>query len=227
MSRDPRSFIVETQDYKMDFVVGAWTGSVSSSNYDPSVLEISHSLGYAPLIFGMYSVDNGSTWMPIGLNDYYATQTDCWAEADSSKIYVTFTSLASSSKTAQLKLWGLMPTTADAANATPAQTNVFTLNTRDFNYSKLVAAGRWGASTGSVKIYEHGLGYVPEVLVWAEKANGRVVPFDPSYSENTNYVARQQVDVTTTAIWSYLSTLDFRDSTISAIHYRIYGAQNG
>lgn len=227
MARNARSFIVETQDYPMDFVVGYYETTASSASYEASVTRITHGLGYAPLIFGMYSLDNGTTWMPIGLNDYYTNQADCWGEADSSTIYITFTALASGTKSARIRVWALAPTTADGFINTPTQANVYNLNTRDCDYSKLVAAGKWTAATGSNQIVAHNLGYVPEVLVWVETANGRITPFDPNYSVNHSYVPRQAVDVTTSGLWAYLSTLSFRSSTISAIHYRIYGGQNG
>lgn len=226
MAINPRAFIVNSH-YPMDFVVGYWTGTVTSSSYNVATLTFSHGLGYTPLIFGMYSLDGGTTWMPIGLNDYYTNQADCWGQANSSQIKISFTALASGSKTAQVKVWGLMPSTASRKNNTPAQTNPYNLNTRDYDYSKLIAAGRWSATTGSTKIYSHNLGYVPEAMVWAETSDGYITPFDPTYCTQTAYIPAQWADITTDGLWVYLSSLDYHSSTITALHYRIYGAQNG
>lgn len=227
MARDPRNFIVETQDYPMDFVIGYWATDISSSDYNVATKAIAHGLGYTPLLFGSYSLDGGSTWLPVGLNDYYTNQSDCWVEADATNIYINFTNLKSGSRTATVKLWGLMPTTADRANNAPANTNNFHLNTL-FNYSKLVVAGRWSFSTGSDKLLAiHNLGYKPEVLVWAETSNGRIAPFDIQISNHTDYVANNYVYATTMGLYTTNSSASYHSSTLSALHYRIYGAENG
>lgn len=227
MARDPRNFIVETQDYPMDFIVGYWTTDISSSDYNVITKTVAHGLGYTPLLFGSYSLDNGSTWLPVGLNDYYTNQSDCWVEADATNIYVNFTNLKSGSRTAKVKLWGFMPTTADRANDAPDNANAFFLNT-NFNYSKLVKAGRWGFSTGSNKLLAtHDLGYKPEVLVWAETSNGRIAPLDIQFSNHTDWVPDHFVYVTDSGLYATNSSADYHSSTLNALHYRIYGAENG
>lgn len=227
MARDPRRFIVETQDYSMDFVVGAWNRSVSSSSYTQTVDSFAHGLGYAPLLWGMYSIDNGSTWMPVGLNDYYTTRTDCWVESDSSNIYINFTYLDSGSATALVRLWAHAPITADRQNDVPHGANVFYLNTRDYNYSKLVGVDYVPVGVGSTTLYTHNLGYIPEVLCWAEMSNGRISPFDNSSSSNSSYIPQQVIRVTSSALVAELSGLNYHSSTIRGIHFRLYGAENG
>lgn len=227
MARDPRNFIVNTQDWPMDFVVGYWETTATSSNYDQTIVQIAHALRYPPLLFGVYSLDDGATWMPVGLNDYYTNQADCWVEADDVKIYVNFTCLASGSKTAKLKLWGLMPTTADQSNIVPSNANVFFLDTRDYDYSKLVAAGRWSFQTGQNTVVAHNLGYIPEALVWAETSNGRIAPFDITWSSNTSYIGDNYVYLTTSELISKQTSSDYHADSISYLHYRIYGARNG
>ena len=223
---DVRKFIINS-DYPMDFIVWKGSGDVSSSGYNQSTITIAHGLNFTPLVFGQFSLDDGSTWFPLGLYDHYTNKVDIGAESDGTNVYVNFTCLDSGSKTAKVRLWGLAPSTADSSVTVPSGVNHFRLNS-DFNYSKLVAAGRWPIQTGSRQtIYSHNLGYVPEVMTWVELSNGRIREPSPQFSNNTGYWPTQCTEIDDHALYGLYTSNSAGSETYTHIHYRIYGGQNG
>lgn len=223
----PRDYIVNS-DYPMDFIVWGGTGNSTSSNYNQTVTTISHGLPFKPLVFGQFSLDNGATWMPMGLYDYFVNKIDIWIESDATNVYVNFTYLASGSKTIQFRIWAFAPADADASVVIPASSsNDYRLNT-DFNYSKLVKAGKWTITTGARQtIFSHGLGYTPEVMVWFETSNGRIRDAAAQFSGNTTYWPIQYTQIDNTALYARFTSTAIGSLNYTAVHYRIYGDLNG
>lgn len=225
MSRDPRKFIVETQDYPMDFICFYEEGTTVAASGYYNTLNFTHGLGFAPLCFGVFSADNSTNWEPMtgwgvpGADDYGQVYSD------SSNVTAIITNESGISHTYRYRIWGIMPSTASKDVTIPPGSSAWRLNTLK-NYSKLVSAGRVPATTGSTfTVATHDLGYVPEVMTWIELTSGRVVLFNLEYWGNYLPTATSVVRVNSTRVQAFIGA----DTGFSPkyIHYRIYGDQNG
>lgn len=230
MAQDPRKFIVSS-DYPMDFIIWNSEGEVTSQNLSPTTYTIAHGLPYTPLVFGQFSLDNGNSWLPLGINDFFTNKIDIYSESDNTNVYIHFTYLQSGTKTAKFRVWAFAPANASGIIQTPQQSsNVFHLDT-DFNYSKLVHAGEWTIETGDRKtIYQHGLGYIPEVMAWLETNTGKISDARPVFSDHPEYWPEQYVQINNNNLYAKFSSANqgTTGTTIyTKVHYRIYGGENG
>lgn len=226
MSRDPRKFIVETQDYPMDFICFYVEDSIAVQSGYTMTLTFPHDLGFAPLCFGVFSADNSTNWEPmVGWGVYGSSDEYGGLYSTSSNVVASVTNESGSSHTYRYRIWGIMPSTVSKDVTIPSGSSKWRLNTLK-NYSKLVSAGRVTATTGSnFTVATHNLGYIPEVMAWAELTSGRVQPFYLEYWGNYLPTATVLVKVNNTRVQAYIGTDAFW--TIKYVHYRIYGDQNG
>lgn len=163
--------------------------------------------------------------MPVGIEDFYQSETACWVESDSSKVYFHFTK-HSGSATATVKAWGVMPSNVNVAVPIPPHESSTFINTRDFNYSKLIMADRVTVSEGINRIVDHRLGYIPEMLAWAELANGRITPLNNTTAQSS-VISAQYILIGPLSMFLDLSPATYHGSTVVALHYRFYGEENG
>lgn len=225
MNRDPRKFIVETQDFPMDFICYYKEDSVTISGGHYADLTISHGLGFAPLCFGVFSADGSANWEPM--TGWGVPDADDYAEisSDNANITVAITNDTVSSHNYTYHVWGIMPSNISSDITIPSGASVWRLNTLQ-NYSKLITAGRTAATTGSTfTVATHSLGYVPEAMVWAELTSGRIRPLYLQYWGNYLPTATEIATIDGNALKAYVGT--DAAQPISYIHYRIYGGQNG
>lgn len=211
-------FIVNS-DYPMDIVVFSAEGTVPANGST----SISHNLGFAPLPFGVWSGDNGTSWQPItAYNISGGTLVEM--KATSSAIIIS-TSLATS--VVQFRIFCLQPASVTAETTPP---NVvfsnYVLNS-DFNYSKLVASTVWEVSEASQRVLvQHNLGYIPEVMVWAETPTGEIISFVNGYY----YISPSGIEIVNifadnSAV--YATATENISTAYSKLHVRVYGGKNG
>lgn len=181
----PQDYLLNT-DYEMDKIVlvktGDFTGSVS----------IPHNLGYEPLAFGVWSTsEDFSTSNSLGLalsssEVGYTPPLGVNCRAFSDRIELTATGQNHANTKIYYRLYAFEP--SDSRNQAPHTStlaNKFILNT-DYNYRKLKKAGEF---TQSGDIYEHNLGYLPQVMAWVKwkpGSGGGIMPL-LSASNETNF----------------------------------------
>lgn len=211
MTVDPRNFLLNT-DYEMDKIVLFKEGNFTQS------LEIPHGLSYIPLPFGVWSTDSNfsSTNTISGLDSSgehgYVPQLSVSLVANSTKLVLES---AGNTNNAPIyyRIYALEPNGSHAdAPATSSNANKFVLNT-DYNYTKLFTAGEF---TASGQVYNHNLGYVPQVLAWLRYPNNGdpQIEFLSFASEFTGIMTK----VTT----SQLIAGNFWLNLIDRIYWRIY-----
>lgn len=200
---DPRDFLLNT-DYELDKIVYFQEGSLNVGQYD---IDIPHSLGFAPLIFGVcaFSEDfSDSRTIPWQYQNDNGVQ-QFTASANASNLRVTYTSDSGSPAKIYYRIYGFEPSDSHArVGATSKHAKKFILNT-DYNYCKLHSKG----ITTPNSTVEHNLGYLPQILAWRE-TNGWVTPIEEAYSDSGATITSSDVVFHN----PYLG--------IDKIHYRIY-----
>lgn len=213
--------LIIDSDYPMDLVVWSAEGTISSFDSGGyGQVNINHSLGYAPLCFGVWSLDGGSTWQPLGGINVRANEVFAGTISASSYVRV-YVQMNSARTNVRYRVFGLQPAnTSGATNPPDFHVSDFILNS-DYNYSKLVAAITWNfTSTSSTVLYNHNLGYIPEVACWDELNDGTV-------SDHINSVSTAAGD---SAVWATTSQVLVSCNSVgnrSKLHVRIYGGRNG
>ena len=224
MFQNPRNFIV-TSDYPMDYIVWSENGSMSTEAHKQDVKTIPHGLGFSPLLFGIYSIDNGQTWTPFGPE---AVGFYTFIESDSTNSYVHIWT-KSSDVSILYKIWGYMPDGVHSVVNPPVSESSFVVNS-DYNYSKLLATGVWDAEVGNnIVLFEHNLGYIPQVMLWVEYQSGIVGDSWSDTSSDLSEQADQYVYVDKNKLYATYTDLDSGGDLgiISKIHFRIYANEVG
>lgn len=202
---DPRDFILNT-DYEMDKIVFYKTGELPAGSYDEP---IKHGLSFAPLVFGVFSyVDDFSGPRPIPYSFITPDNTiNVDALADSENVYLSYINYAGTPAKIYYRLYGFEPSDSHAhVPSTSRYAGEFILNT-DYNYCKLKQKGVVNA-TSTVTI-KHGLGYLPQTLVWGE-TGGNIFPINTSY---LGYPGAPNAKINAQSLVL---------SNIERAHYRIY-----
>lgn len=228
MVQDARKFLV-TSDYPMDFIVWSTNGNFSANAHEQKTLKIPHGLPFTPLLFGIYSSDNGATWQAFGAE----AGTDAgvfWTFIDSDTTNATVTIWARNVAVSIIfKIWAFAPSGTEATLAVPATESIFHLNV-DYNYSKLAHTGEWTASVGNnVVLCNHNLGYIPRAMVWFEYESGEIEDCFSQVSSNTTKRANHSIGLDETALYANFSDLNIGGDygNISKVHYRIYADEVG
>ena len=180
---DPRDFLLNT-DYEMDKIIYCnnfeWTVSAVTTE------EIPHKLRTVPLIFGVWSTNADFTdCKEIGQADNPWEQgLRVEASSDMTKIKFTLNPKKENgayvSTTFYIKAFGFEPGSnwydshldkylklvGQKIPTTSKYAKAFILNT-DYNYLKLLRAGKLGEWTNNHYEYTHNLGYVPQILAWS------------------------------------------------------------
>jgi len=223
MLQDPRKFSVSS-DYPMDFIVWYTEGTLTDTpDGGEQYAHIAHHLPYTPLVFGILSTDDGTTWEAFGPehSGFWS-----WAEADSTEVRVALYA-RTDPVTIKFKLWGYPPSDGsgivDIIN-TGAQDNVYHIDS-DLDYSKLVKAGVWDVVKGDrVVVYNHALGFIPQVATWQEYDSGIIWDGGCTTSTDTAKQFTSYVQIDENNLYAKVDgdvTSDY--GKLIKIHYRIYG----
>lgn len=200
---DPREFLLNT-DYEMDKIIYFAEGELNSGQYD---VPLTHNLGFAPLIFGVCAFNSSfSDSRSIPYN--YQTSSDFvsfTARASNSDVKISYNTANGTPAKIYYRLYGFEPADSHAkVGATSKYAQNFILNT-DYNYCKLYKKG----TTTPTSTVAHNLGYIPQVLAWAD--TGTVItPLEESTTSGNIIVTDQNV------LFQYPAL------GLQKIHYRIY-----
>lgn len=214
MTVDPRKFLLNT-DYEMDKIIYFTSGSITASEISKT---IDHTLGFAPLIFGVCAFDesfNDPRTIPY---EYITTQNtiSLTAQATSTQIKIYYTNYTDQNTPIYYRIYAFEPSTSSAQILpTSSLAKKFILNT-DYNYCKLFKKGT--LSGNGQHSVTHNLGYLPQTLIWAE-SSGTIIPIDHSngwYDPILNEPFGVQV-TSSQVISDFPATANF-----DTIHYRIY-----
>lgn len=211
----------------MDNVCFVYDGTMSlSSGYGSTTL--SHSLGFIPLAFGLYSIDGGSTWSEIDFQVVSIGFGQILAQA--STISVSLSLYSSSASSAKIRVFGFMPSNITASVSAPTPLSRFYLNTK-YGYDMLVAKGvtTIPSSSSETLVYTHNLGYIPRVMMWSEELlSGETVIRRLNQATQTTlgtgfgHISMALVDETAFK-YGYEDELA---GGILKLHWRLYGGQN-
>lgn len=229
----PDNFVINSM-YSMDFLCGYWEGSYTTSEISSST-QIAHGLGFIPLCTGVYSYDGGTTWVPFRpAGSFISGGVFASVYSDADKVWLFVANFTGSQVTVNYRIFGFQPSDATSPVPIPAQTNDFTINTMN-NYAKVVAMGKVDISDLTINaestLVTHNLGYVPEALVWMDFTGDGV---RTCIEVESIYYASGEEDTTwsyfcktSSALRYFLRSSSTKDGPINALHYRIYGDQNG
>lgn len=219
---DARNFLINT-DYPMDKIIYMTSGSAVVNFSDE--ITIAHGLGFAPLVFGIWSLNSDfSTSQEFDMmsSDLYSPDYMyvTGLEADATNIYASFQNSEFSDVTFYYRIYAFEP--SDEANAiAPTSSNTLTTNLlvdTDLNYLKLHSSGIKVVSSAPDTV-THNLGYLPTVMIWKEGGGvhaGSIYPiYQPTIYVHADYAI------------GYPLTPSVTDTTISfpttgTYHYRIY-----
>lgn len=223
---DYRKFAINS-DFPTDDIVYSYQGNLSGDTWSQSAT-ISHGLPFIPLVFGIYSVDNGTTWSQINF------QSDAGAgvlEADSNNVHVQIVDnnglLPSSA--IKVRIFGFAPSTYTGNTTPPTALSKFMIDSRVV-YDELLASGvfQLANTTSPQIIYTHNLGYIPRVMAWYEIETGGVKIISPIntgvYAPTEYYTVWEYLEVTPSVV-QFLEYISY-GTTLRKVHYRIYGGQN-
>lgn len=219
MVQDARNFIVSS-DYPMDYIIWNTVGDAQADAHEHKTISIPHNLGFAPLLFGMYSQDNGQTWTPFGpeADGFYISLV---SDSQNTGIEILARSNPVSIK---YKIWAYAQADINAVFDTINSEDNFVINS-DYNYSKLFSAGAWDAEESeNAIIFQHNLGYVPQIVVWYEFQNGKIYDGFSNISDDTSVQDQQAISVDNNNVYASFSTLDIGGDygILTKVHYRVY-----
>lgn len=176
---DPRDFLLNT-DYEMDKIVYFKEQLVHPDPY--GFATISHSLGIAPLITGVWSkTKDFAEPHSFTTGEFIDPNTNAniidTISCDASNTEISLSQYpASATFDYYVRLIGFEPSDSHAhLPATSNNAGVFILNT-DYNYLKLFKAGVEeivieGIQPDAITV-EHNLGYIPQSLFWVSNSDG-------------------------------------------------------
>jgi hypothetical protein len=206
---DSRNLLLDT-DYPLDKIIYMTSGSFSAAGGGglDTVYEITHNLGFTPLVIGTWSTDIGfSTSREGGFFAFEGTDPNTIYTqffANSTKITVTTSNPTASSVTIYYRIYAFTPSDVNLdASFTTSVADIFALNT-DYNYTKLYSSGI--ATAAAITTITHGLGYRPQVMAWIKDGSAA---YGTSMVVDMGYVKATATTVVIT-------------SPNKDIHYRIY-----
>lgn len=224
MFQDPRKFLV-TSDHPMDIVVWKGTGEMSIGPHDLKQVSIAHGLPFAPLVFGQVSFDDGQSWSPFATH-YSQLTMEFSSDPTNVNIYALSFETGADMK---FRFWGYAPADASYDILPPSSETRFNINT-DYGYSQLIKAGKWDIEAGSRKvIFEHNLGFTPQVECWVEFDDGEIWGGElaGTYSTDTSREDNEYIEVDENKLYGNYTSLQYGSSAFKCVHYRIYGHRIG
>lgn len=220
MTQDARKFLISS-DYPMDMVVWAKSGEVVIQQGTTVTITIPHGLPFTPLFFGLYSLDDGNTWVSIDTETEGPGGAALYPLANSQNVEIDINSRANT--TMKYKLWAYAPSDSSATLSVATTENIFHINS-DVSYLKLAKNGIWQAEIGDdITVYKHGLGYNPWAIMWFEYVDGTIRLPLFVYSEDTSKESNRYVTIDNDAVKATFSSLEIGlMGQLQKIHYRIY-----
>lgn len=220
--------------FKTDNVIWTYetTSAITNTTWGTASFNgsVANPFSFKPLVFGIYSLDNGASWSDLTLPQ---TPDYGYGEVISNSSTISWSwsrNYTVSASTAKIRLFAFMPSNVDVSVNASTPLSKFYINTK-FGYDNLIASGFVTVPNNSANytLYTHNLGYYPKVLLWAERGNDIM-----RFQDNVNVYNTATSPVTQTFQFASLTTtaLTFTNSYTSGgvsigIHYRIYGGQNG
>lgn len=216
MVSNPKDFLLNT-DYELDKIILVKTGSFTNS------IEISHGLSFIPLVFGIWSFDEGfTTTNPLGdsalVGEYgYTPPTTVNCRALGDKVIIKANGENATTSTIHYRLYAMATPEANSNTPNTSQlANQFILNT-DYNYRKLNASGSF---TQPGQSYSHNLGYLPQVMTWVQYKEMSDLP---TYSRAIQPILTSTSDYGVVVTTSNIKLPnDFPFSLIDRVIWRIY-----
>lgn len=236
MTIDPRDFLLST-DYEMDKIIYFKEQKITPDQN--GFYHISHSLGFVPLITGIWS-----KYADFNVCNHFSPQiqdpntydnpvatVSCLCEEDT--IHLTLANRQSGSQVNfdyYVRLIGFEPSNlANNISPTSSAASEFILNT-DYNYLKLFDKGFLTPDQNGDITITHNLGYIPQALFWTtlvDSNNGRVesqeiqdvtMPYTNIFSPTESYsFPKEGVEINSTQIKIHLP-----NPTYQRLDYRIY-----
>lgn len=208
----PEDFLFNT-DYEMDKIILFKQGEFTTTT------EIDHGLNFAPLVFGIWSIDkdfksvNTLGWADSSPQIGYTPLLSVECYATSSKIKLTSAGNSNNTKI-YYRVYGFEPSGVhENSPKTSKHANQFVLNT-DYNYLKLYKTGVFTTANEQIA---HNFGYIPIVMAWVEMTLGGVTRIQPleTASEYTDFAL-----VVTDSVLKSKSIIF--PGVVDKIHWRIY-----
>lgn len=189
------------------------------TNFEYNYYSISHSLGFAPLVFGFWS-ETSDFQSPIpfsmspGINYYdpvSQTYKPIWdsIQVTATTTEITFSAYQGTSHQVYYRIYALMPTDIDPDVATTSQSAEHFIINSDYNYRKVLMAGdvllERDTSTQPISIkpitINHNLGYKPQVMVWVGQSSEAIQQVQANQFANQQLRMREvSVQVTTNSL---------------------------
>lgn len=219
---DARHFLLNTE-YPLDKIIYMTSGSVVV-NFSGEIT-IPHGLGFAPLVFGIWSLNSDfSTSQEFDMMssdlyspDYmYVTRL----EADDTNIYASFQNSEFSNETFYYRLFAYEPTDS-TADITPTSSDTLATNLlldTDLNYLKLHSSGIKVVSSAPDTV-THNLGYIPVIMLWQEGGGSHANSIYP-INQPTIYVHADYA--TGYPLTPRVTTTSIIFPSTGTYHYRIY-----
>lgn len=206
-------------DYPLDKIIFQFETSVTLAAFGTADIYTPHNLSDIPLVNGFWTTD--STWnlayeMTTGNLLNGSPKYSTGINADKTNVHFSVNNNTGSPVTIYYRVYGFPPFSNDNFDAGPTNIiNNFKLST-DYNYPKLynVGSATQPSTSGndvSVVVYNHNLGYIPQVQAWVNNA-GVVAPI-MGFVETS--ATRVQVDETRIIV-------TFNSFATSTVYWRLY-----
>lgn len=216
-------------DYPTDNIVYATEMDLTTTYGDGYYrnVDISHSLPFIPLPFGIFSTDGGTTWLPINYTSVHSAGT---LTATASKFSVSLNDYNGNlPSVVKIRVFAFAPSTYTGDITPPTAFSKFLINS-ETTYDELLAKGTYTLinDPNYQTIYTHNLGYMPRVMIWIQSTDYQGTVFikaqDPASFIGLSYYTSANIAKITTTTLEYLS---YHPSTNVAeiVHYRIYGGR--
>lgn len=221
---DPRNFLLNT-DHPLDKIVYMTSGSFTVSSSTSKEVTITHSLGFIPLVFGVWSLDSSFSnpqEFDMLSSDLYAADFPyvTWLESDVNSVYITFQNNSGANKTMYYRIYAFEPSNSQSIinhTSNIVDFSSYIINT-DLKYLKLYMSGIKIVTSPTEYVY-HNLGYRPAVMLWEYNnfthsnsitpINQPVLYVDSAYSTGFPFTP-------------YVDTEKINFPTAGTFHYRIY-----
>ncbi len=209
--------------------------TISADEWGVFSLTVNHSLGFTPLVFGVYSIDNGTTWEDLDFFDVelHTNGGNTWAS--NTQYGMDCSPSTYSGDTIKVRLFGLAPMGVSPTIVPPSPLTKFYFNSRNL-YDVLIFEGESTLSpnAGETTLCTHNLGYVPRVEAWktylsdSSTRTMRIAGYSAISSQygTSTYQSRVGMQITDTVLKAvYIDTATGADSV--KIQYKLYGRRNG
>lgn len=210
-------------NFPTDLIVFSYSATIPLDQYYGSI-EVAHNLAFTPLPFGLYSLDNGTTWNDI---DYTTVDGGSgFVTADPTNLVVSLNVYPVVASSALIRVFAFAPSTASSVIVTPpAPLSKFYLDSRK-THELLIASGRTVLPNynGAQTVYTHNLGYLPRVMLWRETPDGLITrPFQWNKETASGYEVYFYPILTTTEL-KFNNYASYAGESV-VLHWRVYGGE--